>query len=336
MTERLLEVKNLETFFFVRRGIAKAVNGVSFTLNRGEVLGLVGESGCGKSVTALSILGLVPSPPGKIVGGEILFNSRDESGSENEVDLLKLNQTEMREYRGKRMTVILQDPMTSLNPVYSIGNQVAEPFRLHEKLRGHTLLEKVIGVLKRVRIPNPEVRVTDYPHQFSGGMRQRVSMAMGVGCNPQLLIADEPTTALDVTIQAQLLKLLEQIQQEFAMAIILITHNLGIVARLCDRVCVMYAGQIVEEGSVRRIFKEPSHPYTRALMDSVPRLGLKEKKLYSIEGQPPNLLYLPAGCSFWPRCTFADDECQHDFPPITTIEGQDYVRCWKYSGGSVS
>jgi oligopeptide/dipeptide ABC transporter ATP-binding protein len=331
-----LEVKNLETFFFVRRGIAKAVNGVSFTLNRGEVLGLVGESGCGKSVTALSILGLVPSPPGKIVGGEILFNSRDESGSENEVDLLKLKQTEMREYRGKRMTVILQDPMTSLNPVYSIGNQVAEPFRLHEKLRGNNLLKKVISVLTRVRIPNPEVRVADYPHQFSGGMRQRVSMAMGVGCNPQLLIADEPTTALDVTIQAQLLKLLEQIQQEFEMAIILITHNLGIVARLCDRVCVMYAGQIVEEGSVRRIFKEPSHPYTRALMDSVPRLGLKEKKLYSIEGQPPNLLYLPEGCSFWPRCTFADDKCQRDFPPITTIENQDYVRCWKFSGGSVS
>ncbi|MBL7174813.1 MAG: ABC transporter ATP-binding protein [Desulfobacteraceae bacterium] len=336
MTERLLEVKNLETFFFVRRGIAKAVNGVSFTLNRGEVLGLVGESGCGKSVTALSILGLVPSPPGKIVGGEILFNSREESGSENEVDLLKLNQTEMREYRGKRMTVILQDPMTSLNPVYNIGNQVAEPFRLHEKLKGQNLLKKVISVLTRVRIPNPEVRITDYPHQFSGGMRQRVSMAMGVGCNPQLLIADEPTTALDVTIQAQLLKLLEQIQQEYEMAIILITHNLGIVARLCDRVCVMYAGQIVEEGSVRRIFKEPSHPYTRALMDSVPRLGLKEKKLYSIEGQPPNLLYLPTGCSFWPRCTFADDKCQRDFPPITTIENQDYVRCWKFSGGSVS
>jgi len=336
MTERLLEVKNLETFFFVRRGIAKAVNGVSFTLNRGEVLGLVGESGCGKSVTALSILGLVPSPPGKIVGGEILFNSRDESGSENEVDLLKLNQTEMREYRGKRMTVILQDPMTSLNPVFSIGNQVAEPFRLHEKLRGQNLLKKVISVLTRVRIPNPEVRVADYPHQFSGGMRQRVSVAMGVGCNPQLLIADEPTTALDVTIQAQLLKLLEQIQQEYEMAIILITHNLGIVARLCDRVCVMYAGRIVEEGSVRRIFKEPSHPYTRALMDSVPRLGFKEKKLYSIEGQPPNLLYLPTGCSFWPRCTFADDKCQRDFPPITTIENQDYVRCWKFSGGSVS
>ncbi len=336
MTDRLLEVKNLETFFFVRRGIAKAVNGVSLTLNRGEVLGLVGESGCGKSVTALSILGLVPSPPGKIVGGEILFNSRDESGSENEVDLLKLNQTEMREYRGKRMTVILQDPMTSLNPVYSIGNQVAEPFRLHEKLKGQNLLKKVISVLTRVRIPNPEVRIADYPHQFSGGMRQRVSVAMGVGCNPQLLIADEPTTALDVTIQAQLLKLLEQIQQEYEMAIILITHNLGIVARLCDRVCVMYAGRIVEEGSVRRIFKEPSHPYTRALMDSVPRLGLKEKKLYSIEGQPPNLLYLPAGCSFWPRCTFADDKCQRDFPPITTIEDLDYVRCWKFSGGSVS
>ena len=279
MTERLLEVRNLETYFFVRRGVAKAVNGVSFKVNRGEVLGLVGESGCGKSVTAMSILGLVPSPPGKIVGGEILFNLKDESEKEHEVDLLKLNKAEIREYRGKRIAVVLQDPMTSLNPVFSIGNQVSEVFRLHEHLKGPELLKKVIEVLERVRIPNPEVRLTDYPHQFSGGMRQRVSMAMGIGCNPQLLIADEPTTALDVTIQAQLLKLLAQIQREYGMAIILITHNLGIVARLCDRVCVMYAGRIVEEGSVRRIFKESSHPYTRALMDSVPRLGMKNKKL---------------------------------------------------------
>jgi len=296
---------------------------------------LVGESGCGKSVTAMSILRLIPSPPGKIVEGEILFRGQDESGGEPEVDLLKLSQMEMRKFRGKRISVVLQDPMTSLNPVFTIGNQVGEPFRLHENLSGADLLKKIIEVLKRVRIPNPEVRIADYPHQFSGGMRQRVSTAMGIGCNPQLLIADEPTTALDVTIQAQLLKLFGQVQQESGMAIILITHNLGIVARLCDRVCVMYAGRIVEEGSVKRVFKKPAHPYTRALMDSVPRLG-KKKRLFSIEGQPPNLLFLPPGCSFWPRCTLADERCKQEFPSITGIEGDDYVRCWKYQGGAAS
>ncbi|MBW1709436.1 MAG: ABC transporter ATP-binding protein [Deltaproteobacteria bacterium] len=335
MNGRLLEVNNLQTHFFVRRGIVKAVDGVSFKIDKGKVLGLVGESGCGKSVTAMSILRLIPSPPGKIVGGEILFRSEDESGNEEEIDLLKLSLIEIRKFRGKRISVVLQDPMTSLNPVFTIGNQVGEPFRLHEKLSGPALLKKIIEVLKRVRIPNPDVRIADYPHQFSGGMRQRVSTAMGISCNPQLLIADEPTTALDVTIQAQLLKLFEQVQQESNMAIILITHNLGIVARLCDRVCVMYAGRIVEDGSVRRIFKEPAHPYTRALMESVPRLG-KKKRLFSIEGQPPNLLFLPTGCSFWPRCSFADEKCKQEYPPITSIEGDDYVRCWQYSGGTVS
>ncbi|MBW2051871.1 MAG: ABC transporter ATP-binding protein [Deltaproteobacteria bacterium] len=314
MNGRLLEVNNLQTHFFVRRGIVKAVDGVSFKIDKGKVLGLVGESGCGKSVTAMSILRLIPSPPGKIVGGEILFRSEDESGNEEEIDLLKLSLIEIRKFRGKRISVVLQDPMTSLNPVFTIGNQVGEPFRLHEKLSGPALLKKIIEVLKRVRIPNPDVRIADYPHQFSGGMRQRVSTAMGISCNPQLLIADEPTTALDVTIQAQLLKLFEQVQQESNMAIILITHNLGIVARLCDRVCVMYAGRIVEDGSVRRIFKEPAHPYTRALMESVPRLG-KKKRLFSIEGQPPNLLFLPTGCSFWPRCSFADEKCKQEYPP---------------------
>lgn len=333
MSERLLEVNNLETHFFLKRGVAKAVNGVSFRVNRGEVLGLVGESGCGKSVTAMSILGLIPSPPGRIVGGEVAFYLREESGGEKRVDLTKLNRNEMLDYRGKRIAVVLQDPMTSLNPVFSIGNQVSEIFRRHEHLKGPELLQKVIEVLEKVRIPNPEMRMKSYPHQFSGGMRQRVSMAMGIGCHPQLLIADEPTTALDVTIQAQLLKLLEQIQKDYGMAIILITHNLGIVARLCDRVCVMYAGRIVEQGRVRRIFKDPSHPYTRALMDSVPRLGMKGKKLYSIEGQPPNLLYLPEGCSFRPRCSFAEGICERTFPPVTPIEGDDYVRCWRFAGG---
>ncbi|MBW2087338.1 MAG: ABC transporter ATP-binding protein, partial [Deltaproteobacteria bacterium] len=266
-----------------------------------------------------------------IVGGKILFHTQDKSGKETEVDLLKLNQAEMRKYRGKLISVVLQDPMTSLNPVFTIGSQVAEPFRLHEKFTGAALLQKIIEVLKRVRIPNPEVRIADYPHQFSGGMRQRVSTAMAIGCNPQLLIADEPTTALDVTIQAQLLKLFAQIQRESHMAIILITHNLGIIARLCSRVCVMYAGRIIEEGTVKRIFKNPAHPYTRALMDSVPRLG-KKKQLVSIEGQPPNLLFLPTGCSFWPRCAMADERCKQEYPPIKKVEGDEYVKCWKYSG----
>jgi oligopeptide/dipeptide ABC transporter ATP-binding protein len=333
MSEKLLEVNNLETHFFLKRGVARAVNGVSFRVNRGEVLGLVGESGCGKSVTAMSILGLVPSPPGRIVGGEIVFYQRDESGRKKKVDLAKLSRNEMRAYRGKRIAVVLQDPMTSLNPVFSIGNQVSEIFRQHEHLKGPELLAKVIEVLERVRIPNPEMRIKSYPHQFSGGMRQRVSMAMGIGCHPQLLIADEPTTALDVTIQAQLLKLLEQIQMEYGMAIILITHNLGIIARLCDRVCVMYAGRIVEQGAARRIFKDPLHPYTKALMDSVPRLGMKEKALSSIEGQPPNLLYLPSGCSFQPRCVLADEQCEAEYPPVTLIDEENYVRCWRFNGG---
>lgn len=328
MNKPVLEVNDLKTYFFVRRGVAKAVDGVSLHVNQGEVLGLVGESGCGKSVTAMSILRLVPSPPGRILGGEMLFRSENENGQDTEVDLLKLSQKEMRKFRGKRMSVVLQDPMTSLNPVFSIGNQVSELFRLHEHLSGAELRDRVVDVLSRVRIPNPEMRLNSYPHQFSGGMRQRVSMAMGIGCNPQLLIADEPTTALDVTIQAQLLKLLRVIQQESGMSIILITHNLGIVARLCDRVCVMYAGRVVEEGSVKRIFKNPAHPYTKALMNSVPRLGSKEKKLYAIEGQPPNLLTLPPGCSFAPRCEFVTEKCREAYPAVSTIGADGYVRCW--------
>ncbi len=336
MSELLLEVENLKTFFFLRRGIAKAVNGVSFKLDKGEVMGLVGESGCGKSVTAMSILRLIPSPPGKIVDGRILFHAGNKTGNSNTVDLLSLSQTEMQTYRGKRLSVILQDPMTSLNPVFTIGNQLSETFKLHEGLRGEGLLKKVINVLDRVRIANPEIRIADYPHQFSGGMRQRVSTAMAIGCGPELLIADEPTTALDVTTQAQLLHLLQQLQQESGMAIILITHNLGIVAKLCHRVCVMYAGQIVEEGGVQRIFKDPAHPYTQALMNSVPRLGMKNKQLFSIEGQPPNLLDLPSGCSFRPRCTYAIEVCKEEYPPSFNLVGNDYVRCWKFSKGSAT
>jgi oligopeptide/dipeptide ABC transporter ATP-binding protein len=332
MSEPLLEVKDLKTFFFLRRGVAQAVNGVSFRLNRGQVLGLVGESGCGKSVTASSILRLIPSPPGRIVGGRILFHDRRSAAAERVVDFVELSQGEMRRYRGNQVAVILQDPMTSLNPVYTVGNQVSEPFRLHRRLSGAALLKEVIEVLKRVRIPNPEIRIAEYPHQFSGGMRQRVSLAMGISCSPELLIADEPTTALDVTIQAQILSLLEQLKEATGMAIILITHNLGIVARLCHRVAVMYAGRIVEEGRVERIFREPAHPYTQALMASVPRLGMKSRKLYAIEGQPPNMLALPPGCSFWPRCSSKRDECEKEFPPHATIEGEDYVRCWQYQG----
>jgi len=333
MSEPLLEVKDLKTFFFLRRGVAQAVNGVSFTLDRGQVLGLVGESGCGKSVTATSILRLIPSPPGRIVSGNILFHDRRTEAGERVVDFARLSQGEMRQYRGNQVAVILQDPMTSLNPVYTVGNQVSEPFKLHRRLAGAPLIKEVVEVLKRVRIPNPEIRIADYPHQFSGGMRQRVSLAMGISCSPELLIADEPTTALDVTIQAQILKLLEQLQADTGMAIILITHNLGIVARLCHRVAVMYAGRIVEEGRVERIFREPAHPYTRALMASVPRLGRKNRKLYAIEGQPPNLLNPPPGCSFWPRCSSKEEICQKEYPPQTVIESPDYVRCWQYKGG---
>jgi peptide/nickel transport system ATP-binding protein len=317
----LLSVEDLKTYLFLRRGVVKAVDGVSFQLHERETLGIVGESGCGKSMTCLSILRLIPKPAGRIVQGKILLDGSD---------ILELSEQEMAsQYRGNKISMISQDPLTSLNPVFSIGDQVGGPFRYHGiKKDRKGIREAVIDVLRRVRIPSPAQRLKEYPYQFSGGMRQRVVAAMAIGCGPRLLIADEPTSALDVTIQIQMLHLLEEIQQETNVGLILITHDLGVAAYICQRIAVMYAGRIVEFGDVRRIYKKPSHPYTQALLNSVPRLGEKKERLYSIEGQPPNLLNPPTGCAFSERCNRALDICEQEYPPQVPIDGEGYVSCW--------
>jgi oligopeptide/dipeptide ABC transporter ATP-binding protein len=318
-SENVLEVKDLKTYFFTNRGVVKAVDGVSFTIKEGETLGLVGESGCGKTITCLSILNLAPPPAGRIVGGEIIFEGED---------LLSMSEKEMRNIRGRKISMILQDPMVSLNPVYTIGDQVAEPVKIHQRLTPQLAREKVKEMLTLVRIPSPEVRMKEYPHQMSGGMRQRVVGAMVLSCQPRLLIADEPTTSLDVTIQAQFLKLLKEIQQEQNLAMIMVTHDLGIVAKVCDRVAVMYAGRIVETGDVREIFYSPAHPYTKALLGSLPKMDVKEERLYTIEGQPPELHALPPGCSFSPRCPDVIEICKQEYPPQSIIEDGHLVNCW--------
>ena len=324
MTEKILDVCNLKTHFYTRRGVVKAVDGVSFSLNRGETLGLVGESGGGKTMTSLSILRLVPKPAGRIVGGEIIFDGED---------LVAKSEKEMESYRGKRISMILQDPMTSLNPVFTIGDQVAEPIKQHQKLKGPALWERVKEMLKLVRIPAPEIRIHDYPHQMSGGMRQRVVGAVGLSCQPYLLIADEPTTSLDVTIQSQYLRLLKEIQQKSMLSMIFITHDLGIVARVCDRVAVMYAGKIVESAGVRDLFNRPQHPYTVALLKSLPKLEVRTNRLFAIGGQPPSLIDFAGGCAFAPRCEHTDDKCRQEYPPQTTIEGREHlVSCWHSNG----
>ncbi|MBL7177626.1 MAG: ABC transporter ATP-binding protein [Desulfobacteraceae bacterium] len=315
----ILEVKDLKTHFFTRRGVVKAVDGVSFQLKEGETLGLVGESGCGKSVTCFSVIGLVEKPAGRIVGGEILFNRED---------LLLKSEKEMDQIRGEQISMILQDPMTSLNPLFTIGYQVAEPIKIHQNLDKRNVWEKVMEMLKRVRIPSPEVRMQEYPHQMSGGMRQRIVGAMVLSCQPQLLIADEPTTSLDVTIQAQFLKLLKEIQQQSSIAMIVVTHDFGIVARACDRVAVMYAGKIVESASTMELFDNPTHPYTRALMSSLPKMGKKVETLYSIEGQPPDLHTLPPGCSFAPRCSEVLEICRQEYPPQSMVKEEHTMSCW--------
>jgi oligopeptide/dipeptide ABC transporter ATP-binding protein len=315
----LLRVEGLKTYFFPRNAVLKAVDGVSFTVREGETVGLVGESGSGKTMTCLSLMQLIPKPGARIVEGEVRF--RDQN-------LLSLPEHEMRKYRGHKMAMIMQDPQTSLNPVYTIGNQVAEPVHLHLKERGQRALERVLESLKAVRIPNPEQRLGQYPHQFSGGMRQRVSAAMGLATYPELLIADEPTTSLDVTIQAQFLGLIKELQREYRTSVIWVTHDLGIVAQMCDRVNVMYAGRIVESASVHKIYKEPQHPYTKALLESVPIMGVKRDRLYQIEGQPPDLRSIPTGCPFWPRCPSAMDICHEEYPPRTSLGGDDFVHCW--------
>ncbi|MBW2061320.1 MAG: ABC transporter ATP-binding protein [Deltaproteobacteria bacterium] len=316
----LLEVKNLQTQFFIDNGVVKAVDGVSFDLNEGETLGLVGESGCGKSVSALSILRLIPYPPGKIVGGEIIFEGRD---------LLKISEEEIRDVRGNRIAMIFQEPMTSLNPALTIGRQVSEPMEVHQGLRLKQALEKSKELLGKVQIAAAESRVADYPHQFSGGMRQRTMIAMGLGCGPKLIIADEPTTALDVTIQAQLLELMKNLTRDFGMALMIITHNLGVVARYADRVNVMYAGRIVEKGTADDIYDDPKHPYTIGLMASVPILDQDiKRKLVPIHGQPPDLSDIPPGCAFHPRCTYAVGRCREETPVLKSVGGKHEKACW--------
>jgi oligopeptide/dipeptide ABC transporter ATP-binding protein len=315
----LLEVEELRTHFFTRRGVIKAVDGVSFTLHAGETLALVGESGSGKSVTCLSLVRLVPEPAGRIVGGRVMFEGDD---------LLRKTAAEMRWVRGKQIAMVLQDPMTSLNPALTIGTQVAEVVRLHQGLRGPSLRERILEALRRLRIPAAEARLGHYPHQLSGGMRQRVSSAIAMSCAPRLLIADEPTTSLDVTIQAQYLELLKEVQAQSGVAIILVTHDFGIVAANADRVAVMYAGQIVEMGSTAQVFDTPSHPYTQALLRCLPSVELKRQQLVEIGGQPPDLAQLPPGCPFAPRCVKRQPICLEAYPPTITIQSGHIAQCY--------
>ena len=316
----VLKVENLRTYFRTRWGEVKAVDGVSFELRKGETLGIVGESGSGKSVTVLSMMRLIPIPPGRIVEGTITLDGED---------LLQLSESEMSKVRGSKIALIIQDPMTSLNPVFTIGNQVTEAIRIHQDIPKRSVMEKALEVLRKVNIPAAESRIRDYPHQLSGGMRQRVVGAIGISCQPLVLIADEPTTSLDVTIQAQYLKLLRDLQQESGMSLIFITHDFGIVAKMCDRVAVMYAGKIVELGSVRDIFNKPSHPYTEALLASVPKMDEDVDRLYAIEGQPPLLHDLPVGCAFADRCPYVMDRCREEYPPEFPVEEGHYSACWR-------
>lgn len=315
----LLEVRDLRTYFFTRRGIVKAVDGVSFALAPGETMAVVGESGSGKSVTALSLLRLVPEPAGRIVDGEVLLEGQD---------VLKLKPREMRRVRGSRISMVLQDPMTSLNPAFSIGDQVGEAVRLHQRVGGGELRRRVVEALSRLKISSAESRMANYPHQMSGGMRQRVSGAIALSCQPRLLIADEPTTSLDVTIQAQYLELLREIQERSHISIIFITHDFGIVAATAHRVAVMYAGRIVEMGTTEEIFDNPAHPYTEALLRCVPRSDRLEGRLVDIPGQPPDLANLPRGCSFAARCPRAMDRCLEAYPPEVEVSPGHVAKCW--------
>ena len=320
--ESLLEVKNLVTSFKTERGLIRAVDSISFSIGKGQTVGLVGESGCGKSVTSLSILRLIQSPPGKVESGEINFDGKN---------LLNLSPDEMRKIRGNRISMIFQEPMTSLNPVFTIGDQISEVFRIHRGASKAEARAKSIEMLKLVKIPAPESRIDDYPHQLSGGMRQRIMIAMALACRPELLIADEPTTALDVTIQAQILDLMAQLQQELNMAILLITHDLGVVAEVCDYVLVMYAGKIAEQGPVREIFKDPKHPYTAGLLRSIPRLGKKVERLPTIEGSVPSLANLPKGCRFQDRCSHVMDKCRAQEPALIKISQDHHSACWLHA-----
>ncbi len=317
----LLEVRSLSTHFFSEEGVVKAVENVSFEIYPGEILSIVGESGCGKSVTGLSILKLIPSPPGQIVSGEIIFDGKN---------LLPLEEKEMERVRGNEISMIFQEPMTSLNPVFTIGNQIMEAILLHQGLNKTEARKRAIEMLDRVQIPSPETRIDAYPHQLSGGMRQRAMIAMALSCQPKLLIADEPTTALDVTIQAQVLRLLKEIQREMGMSVMLITHDLGVVAEIADRVAVMYAGRLVEVGSIEAIFSQMCHPYTKGLLDSIPQLKERKKRLNAISGQVPNPIDLPRGCKFHPRCYLGMEACQKEEPSLLKINGDHFSRCIRW------
>lgn len=325
MPERILEVRNLTTSFFTEEGVVTAVDGVTFSIEQGETLAIVGESGCGKSVTSLSIMRLIPWPPGKIVGGQVLLEGED---------LLAKSEQEMQRVRGNKISMIFQEPMTSLNPVLKVGFQIMEALQLHQGLSASEARLKAIEMLRMVGIPEPERRIDDYPHQMSGGMRQRVMIGMALACNPRLLIADEPTTALDVTIQAQILDLMRRLQDELGMAILLITHDMGVVAEMAERVIVMYAGRFVEEGPVEDIFDNPLHPYTAGLLNAIPRIDVSQRRLNVIPGVVPTPSNLPKGCKFHPRCSRCMPQCEQEEPPLFHIGPNRTVRCWLWATGA--
>jgi len=321
MDRPLLEVRSLSTHFFTDEGVVRAVENVSFEIFPGEILSLVGESGCGKSVTGLSILKLIPSPPGQIIHGEIRFDGRN---------LIQLEEREMEKVRGNEISMIFQEPMTSLNPVFTIGDQIMEAIILHQGLNKNEARKRAIEMLDRVKIPSPEVRIDAYPHQLSGGMRQRAMIAMALSCQPKLLIADEPTTALDVTIQAQVLRLLKEIQREMGMSVMLITHDLGVVSEIADRVAVMYAGRIVEYAPIQATFSQMRHPYTKGLLDSIPQLEERKSRLNAIPGQVPNPMDLPVGCKFHPRCYLMVEECKKEEPLLFQVNEEQFSRCLRW------
>jgi peptide/nickel transport system ATP-binding protein/oligopeptide transport system ATP-binding protein len=322
--DTLLKITDLKTYFYTHEGVVKAVNGVNLEVKKGQTLGIVGESGCGKSVTALSIMRLIPDPPGKIVEGQILFEC---------VDLTKLSEKEMRKVRGKKISMIFQEPMTSLDPMFTIGHGIIEVLKLHQGIKKDLARQKAIEILRTVGFSDPEERIDVYPHELSGGMRQRAMIAMALACNPSLLIADEPTTALDVTIQAQILKLIDDLKEQFNTSVLLITHDLGVIAESCDNVVLMYAGYVVEKASVDTFFNNPLHPYAKGLMRSIPRLDVNRKKLDIIKGSVPNLFQIPSGCPFHPRCDNCFKKCKKTLPELNEIEPSHYVRCWYVEEG---
>lgn len=324
MDDILLRVKDLHTYFYTHEGVVKAVDGVDFSMHRGETLGLVGESGCGKTVTALSILRLIQEPPGRIVKGQILFEDQN---------LIKLSKKQMRQIRGNRISMIFQEPMTSLDPVFCIGDQIAESIRLHQEVSSREAMDRAVEMLRKVAIPDPEKRVKEYPHQFSGGMRQRVMIAIALSCDPEILIADEPTTALDVTIQAQILNLINKLKHDLGTSVLLITHDLGVIAEMVQSVAVMYAGRIVEHADVVELFDNPKHPYTLGLIDSIPRVDVPvagDKMLKTIPGVVPSLLDMPERCPFRERCSQPFDVCSRKMPTLFNVASNHLVRCWLY------